>query len=100
MSIERDELAEIIQDVGEYIPGSHADDYVSPNKAADAILAAGYRKTEPLWADTLTNDGKYEYTVSSDCDGSNVQYWRRVPGKTYIEAAAPWEAYEPTEPAA
>ena len=41
---ERDELAEIIQDCGEYIPGSHADDYVSPVKAADAILAAGYRK--------------------------------------------------------
>jgi hypothetical protein len=41
---DRDELAEIIQDCGEYIPGSHADDYVSPDKAADAILAAGYRK--------------------------------------------------------
>ena len=41
---QRDELAEIIQDCGEYIPGSHADDYVSPDKAADHILAAGYRK--------------------------------------------------------
>jgi len=40
----RDELVEIIQDCGEYIPGSHADDYVSPSKAADAILAAGYRR--------------------------------------------------------
>lgn len=40
----RDELTEIIQDCGEYIPGSHADDYVSPDKAADAILTAGYRK--------------------------------------------------------
>ena len=40
----REELAEIIQDCGEYIPGSHADDYVSPDKAAEAILAAGYRK--------------------------------------------------------
>ena len=62
---------------------------------ADAILAAGYRKTEPAWADTLTNDGTYEYTVSSDCDGSNVQYWRRIPGKSYTEAASPWQAYEP-----
>jgi hypothetical protein len=44
---QRDELAEIIQDVGEYIPGSHADDYISPNKAADAILAAGYTKQTP-----------------------------------------------------
>jgi hypothetical protein len=64
-------------------------------RAAEAILAAGYRKAEPLWVDSLTNDGRYEYTVSSDCDGSNVQYWKRVPGKTYIEAASPWEAYDP-----
>lgn len=40
----RDELTELIQDVGEYVPGSHADDYISPTKAADAILSAGYRK--------------------------------------------------------
>jgi hypothetical protein len=44
----RDELAEIIQDCGEYIPGSHADDYVSPDKAADAILAAGYSKPRTI----------------------------------------------------
>lgn len=65
---ERDELAEIIQDCGEYIPGSHADDYVSPNKAADAILAAGYRKPRiittaeeldalPVGSVVLDNDG-------------------------------------------
>jgi len=66
-------------------------------KAVERILEAGYRKAEPLWADTLTNDGTYEFTISSDCDGSNVQYWRRIPGKTYIEAASPWEAYEPAE---
>ena len=63
--------------------------------AVERILAAGYRKTEPLWADALTNDGAYEYTISSDCDGSNVQHWRRIPGKTYVEAASPWEAYLP-----
>lgn len=62
---------------------------------ADAILAAGYRKTEVRWAETLTNDGTYEYTISSDCDGSSVQHWRRLPGKTYIEDASPWEAHEP-----
>ena len=44
----RDELAEIIQDCGEYIPGSHADDYVSPDKAAEAILAAGYTKPRTI----------------------------------------------------
>lgn len=48
MSTERDELADLIQDVGEYIPGSHADDYISPTKAADAILAAGYRKVDHI----------------------------------------------------
>jgi hypothetical protein len=41
---QRDELADIILDVAEYIPGSHADDYVNPYKAADAILAAGWSK--------------------------------------------------------
>lgn len=66
---------------------------------ADALLAAGYRKTEPRWADTLTNDGTYEYVVSSDCDGSHVQHWRRMPGKTYIEDASPWEPYEPEDAA-
>jgi hypothetical protein len=44
MSNDREELSDIILDCGEYIPGSHADDYVNPYKAADAILAAGYRK--------------------------------------------------------
>jgi len=29
---------------------------------ADAILAAGYVKLEPLWAETLENDGTYENT--------------------------------------
>ncbi|WP_028265909.1 hypothetical protein [Arthrobacter sp. MA-N2] len=52
----RDELAEIIQDCGEYIPGSHADDYVSPDKAADAILAAGYRKPRTIENDKLVID--------------------------------------------
>lgn len=66
---------------------------------ADAILLAGYRKAEPRWAETLTNDGFYEYTVSSDCDGANVQHWRRRPGKTYIEDASPWETFEPQESA-
>jgi hypothetical protein len=64
-------------------------------KAVERILAAGYRKTEPKWAETLVNDGTYEYTVSSDCDGSSVVHWRRKPAVVAIEDAAPWEPYEP-----
>lgn len=59
------------------------------------LARAGYRKLEPKWAETLTNDGTYEYTISSDCDGSNVQHWRRTPGTACIEEASPWESYVP-----
>jgi len=65
---------------------------------ATGLLAAGYVKAEPAWAETLTNDGTYEFTISSDCDGSNVQHWRRVPGLTYEGQASTWQTYEP-EPA-
>ena len=45
---EREELADLIEGVGRYIPGSHGHDYINPNKAADAVLAAGYRKPGPI----------------------------------------------------
>ena len=61
---------------------------------ANGLIAAGYVKAEPSWAETLVNDGTYEYTISSDCDGSNVQHWRRTPGLAYQGAAAPWQTYE------
>jgi len=87
---ERDELAEVIEQAYNLNEGM-----VTFDLLAHAILAAGYRKAEPSWADTLTNDGAYEYTISSDCDGSNVNHWRRVPGLTYEGHASPWETYEP-----
>lgn len=62
---------------------------------ADGLIAAGYRKITPSWEPTLVNDGVYEYTISSDCDGSSVQHWRRIPGQTYEGRPSPWEAYEP-----
>lgn len=86
----RDELAAVIERAYNLNEGMATFELL-----AHAILAAGYRKTEPKWADTLTNDGTHEYTISSDCDGSNVQHWRRVPGRVGIEDASPWEAYEP-----
>lgn len=87
---ERDELAAVIERAYDLNPGM-----ASFELLAHAALAAGYRKTEPKWAETLTNDGTYEYTASSDCDGSNVKHWRRTPGKVWIEDASPWEAYNP-----
>lgn len=60
-------------------------------KAVERIHTAGYRKLEPIWAETLTNDGEYEYTTSSDCDGSNVTYWRRKPKMAVVEDAQAWE---------
>jgi hypothetical protein len=96
MSNERDELADTLQ---QYALAEDRRDVRTWADYADAILAAGYRRTEPRWADVLTNDGKYEYTVSSDCDGSNLQKWRRMPGKLYIEDASPWEVYEPAKAA-
>lgn len=89
----RHELGKIIWET------SHSDEATisatGANIVADALLAAGYRKMEPRWADGLVNDGTYEYTISSDCDGSSVQHWRRTPGTVCIEDASPWEAYEP-----
>jgi hypothetical protein len=91
----RDELAEVIE-AGYAGSDSHCP-YDHATEIAEAILAAGYVKAEPAWAETLTNDGTYEYTISSDCDGSNVQHWRRVPGLIYEGQASPWLTYTPEE---
>jgi hypothetical protein len=40
--------------------------------------------------DSLVNDGTYEYTISSDCDGSNVIHYRRTPKR--VITAGPWES--------
>lgn len=42
---DREALADLIEGVGVYVQGSHGHDYINPNKAADAILEAGYRRT-------------------------------------------------------
>lgn len=68
-------------------------------KAVDRIIAAGYVKAEPAWAETLVNDGTFEYTVSSDCDGSNVKHWRRIPGLAYEGQPSPWATYTPEDAA-
>lgn len=56
MPDEREHLADIIESVGVYIPGSHGHDYINPNRAADAILAAGFRRPQPSDPDTKEND--------------------------------------------
>lgn len=78
---ERDELAQYIAD----------NDEITHAELADAILAAGYRKLEPVWAEGLINDGEYEYTISSDCDGSNVKHWKRRPEMVSTLEASSWE---------
>jgi hypothetical protein len=45
---EREALVDLIEGVGTYIPGSHGHDYINPGKAADAILAAGFRRQGPI----------------------------------------------------
>lgn len=41
------------------------------------------------FVDGLPHDGTFEYTVSGDCDGSNVTHWRRLP-RIVFEAGV-WE---------
>lgn len=43
---------------------------------------------EAEWLDSLLHDDTYEYTHSSDCDGSNVKHWRRTP--RFVRKAGPW----------
>lgn len=79
--------------------GEHMD---SPAAIADAILAAGFRSAvvdgdeQIEWAETLVNDGEFEFTVSGDCDGSNEKYWKRTPRRV-IEAGK-WQQYFPVAP--
>lgn len=42
---EREALADLIRDSGEYVSGSHAHDEINPYRAADCILAAGFRRS-------------------------------------------------------
>lgn len=62
---------------------------------ADVLIAAGWVKPEAAWVESLENDGTYEYTSSSHCDGTHIAHWRRKPGKTYQADPEPWEHYEP-----
>jgi hypothetical protein len=57
-----------------------------------AIKSAGWVKPEPVFEETLTNDGTHELTISSDCDGSNVVYWKRTPRMIAETPASPWFA--------
>jgi hypothetical protein len=66
----------------------HAPDAVLatlPDSAATAPVVSG----EAEWVDGLPNDGEWEYTISSACDGSNVQHHRRRP--RYVRQYGPWE---------
>jgi hypothetical protein len=58
---------------------------------AEAMADANYRKLEPVWAETLENDGRFEYTLSGSCDGTESWHWYRRPSLQAIEPASPWE---------
>ena len=47
----------------------------------------------PQWQESLINDGVYEYTTSSDCDGANAVHWRRTPKR--VIAPGTWERITP-----
>lgn len=59
---------------------------------AKHLRAAGYQRTTPVFEETLTNDGTHELTISSDCDGSNVVYWKRTPRMVAETPPSPWFA--------
>lgn len=40
------------------------------------------------WADGLTNNGEFEFTTTSHCDGSNLRQWKRTPA--HSAKAGPW----------
>ena len=79
----RDELAAVVNGA----------DWTSRSQTiADAILAAGYRKLEPVWAEGLENDGEYEYTTTWHCDGTFAAKWKRKPKLQAQEEYQPWQA--------
>jgi CelD/BcsL family acetyltransferase involved in cellulose biosynthesis len=51
--------------------------------------ALEYARVRPEFDEYMPNDGEHEYTSSSDCDGSNVKHWRRLP--RYVGEHHPWE---------
>jgi len=90
----RDELASLVQRYASQTPA----DWLYDDEAkhiADAILAAGYRKLEPAWLESLEHDATHEFTETSHCDGEHIARWRRTPKLTLTVEAGPWEIVEP-----
>ena len=68
---------------------------MSESPAFQAIIRAAQAealreaRVTAKFAETLPNDGVWEYTSTADCNGSNVRYLRRKP--TYAGDYHPWE---------
>lgn len=45
---------------------------------------------ETVWLEGLEHDDEFEYTSSSDCDGSNERRWKRAPEQRAFRPAGPW----------
>lgn len=52
-----------------------ADAWKERAERAEAALA----RVEAQWSEGNPNDGTYEYVATSDCDGSNMAFFRRLP---------------------
>lgn len=58
----------------------------------DGPVALAEEKLQPGW--TWTPDGhddRFEYTTSSDCDGTLVAHLRRIPMRSRVVPAGPWQ---------
>lgn len=58
--------------------------------AAHDLEVLADARVRPEFTEYMPNDGEYEYTSDSDCDGSNVRYFRRRP--RYEGSYHPWQS--------
>ena len=94
---EREALADLIEGVGIYIPGSHGHDYIHPGKAADAILVAGFRRQGPITEEWQYGEKSLHSSMVWIVDREmRPDLWRDVPPEQRVRRrkAGPWEPVE------
>ena len=70
-------------------PAAEFDRWLDAHDRDVAVKALEDARVRPEFTEYLPNDGEYEYTSASDCDGSNVMHWRRRP--RHVGEIFPWE---------
>ncbi|MDN4648143.1 hypothetical protein [Curtobacterium sp. PsM8] len=76
-------VASVVGQIGSHEPGR-----LLLEAIADAVSVCSGLAGEPLrpeWSESLPNDGRHEFTLSGDCDGSDVRYYARTP-RLVVEA--------------